>query len=232
MGDSVEDLLAQIKAQYAESNQDALPQPRAEQPPSSQVQKSSAQPSLSSQSGGLPASESIDDLLAEIEGKPVPRQSQRSPAPLNAPQTDWQQIEPSSNQESNQEFANQKISGIANPLQSSPETDRVLQDLKTQYDEHDRAEALKQQAQLRAEEQKRQAQLRAEEQKRQEQLRQEQLRQAELKRQKQIAAAKQAEEWLKRLNPRSGEAAWFEEFATKYESKLEAAIDYLGLETQ
>ena len=41
------------------------------------------------------------------------------------------------------------------------------------------------------------------------------------------AMRQQAAEWLKKLNPRSEEGRWFEEFSYSYESKLEAAIDYL-----
>jgi len=33
-----------------------------------------------------------------------------------------------------------------------------------------------------------------------------------------------AKEWLKMLDPLSGEGLWFEEFAKNYPSKLEAAI--------
>lgn len=36
-----------------------------------------------------------------------------------------------------------------------------------------------------------------------------------------------AKEWLIRLNPRSDEGQWFEEFSYSYEDKLLAAIDYL-----
>jgi hypothetical protein len=68
---------------------------------------------------------------------------------------------------------------------------------------------------------------RLEELKRQEQLREEQLRQERIKQQQKQALKKEAEEWLKKLNPRSEEGLWFEEFAYSYPSKLEAAIDYL-----
>ncbi len=36
-----------------------------------------------------------------------------------------------------------------------------------------------------------------------------------------------AEKWLAKLDPFSPEGLWFERFAEKYSSKLEAAIDYL-----
>jgi hypothetical protein len=47
--------------------------------------------------------------------------------------------------------------------------------------------------------------------------------------QRQIERIKEAEKWLRSIDSHTGESAWFEEFATKYESRIEAAIDYLGL---
>lgn len=217
MGDSVEDLLAQIKAQYGDASQsDPSPGSPADLPSSvessSQSPASPSRPTIEPKSSG--ASGSIDDLLADIAGKPAPAQPSGHSHPSSIPSfssslPDWQ-TPVSLPDEKQSEKANQvkKIS-----------TDRLLDDLKAQYAEHDRAEALKQQEQRRVEALKQQAQLQ-----------QEQRRQAELKRQKHRAILQQAEEWLKRLDPRSGEAIWFEEFAAKYESKLEAAIDYLGLE--
>lgn len=41
------------------------------------------------------------------------------------------------------------------------------------------------------------------------------------------ALKQKAREWLNNLDPKSDEGLWFEEFAYAYESKLEAAIDYL-----
>lgn len=222
MGDSVEDLLAQIKAQYAEAEPSDASVSSSQAAPVSQPQQPvSSQPASPPQSSSSPAprqasSGSINDLLADIEGKPTSsRQSERSQSPIIPPLSSSSQppILP----------LDEEHSRLANPSQNKPKdkisTDRLLDDLKTQYEERDRTEELKRQEQFRAEELKRQAQLQ-----------EEQRRQAELKRQKQKAALQQAEEWLKRLDPRSGEAAWFEEFAAKYDSKLEAAIDYLGLE--
>ncbi len=56
----------------------------------------------------------------------------------------------------------------------------------------------------------------------------EEIKQEELNKQRrQKALLKQAQQWLKKLDPYSDESLWFEEFAYSYESKLEAAIDYL-----
>jgi hypothetical protein len=43
------------------------------------------------------------------------------------------------------------------------------------------------------------------------------------------ALVKQAEQWLNKLDPYSDEGFWFQQFAESYESKLEAAIDYLDV---
>ncbi len=59
------------------------------------------------------------------------------------------------------------------------------------------------------------------------QLREEQLKQQQRKQQQRDALAKQAQMWLKKLDPLSEEGLWFEEFAYTYSSKIEAAIDYL-----
>ena len=54
------------------------------------------------------------------------------------------------------------------------------------------------------------------------------IQQEELTRQrKRKALTLQAQQWLKNLDSQSDEGLWFEEFAYSYESKLEAAIDYL-----
>jgi hypothetical protein len=66
-----------------------------------------------------------------------------------------------------------------------------------------------------------------EEQRKQQQLQQQkQLQQQQEKKRRQALESK-AKEWLKNLKPNSDEGMWFEEFSYAYESKLEAAIDYL-----
>ncbi|XWK90904.1 MAG: hypothetical protein U7127_12925 [Phormidium sp.] len=87
---------------------------------------------------------------------------------------------------------------------SSPE-DALLSQIKSEFVEQDKAEELK----------------------KQEQIKEEKIRQERIKQQQRQALTKEAEAWLKKLNPRSAEGLWFEEFAYSYSSKLEAAIDYL-----
>ncbi|NJL83620.1 MAG: hypothetical protein HC890_12920 [Chloroflexaceae bacterium] len=89
-----------------------------------------------------------------------------------------------------------------------PETGSVFeltQALRQEQEEQQRAEVARQQQHLQ-------------EQQRQE-TRQQQQRRASLSR--------QAQAWLQGLDPHSEEGLWFEEFSYAYESKLEAAIDYL-----
>ncbi len=95
--------------------------------------------------------------------------------------------------------------------------EKLLAELKAEFIAQD------QEAAARAAEQLRQAAAKQEAEQRQAQLREQQKQ--ERKRQ---ALAKDATEWLKRLNPRSDEGIWFEEFAYNYPSRLEAAIDYLA----
>ena len=68
---------------------------------------------------------------------------------------------------------------------------------------------------------------RLEEQKRAEQLKQEAIEQEHIRKQKQAKLTKQATEWLKNLDSLSDEGFWFEQFAEKYPTRLDAAIAYL-----
>jgi hypothetical protein len=54
-------------------------------------------------------------------------------------------------------------------------------------------------------------------------------RQQASEQQRQRERLRQAEAWLRSIDLQTGESAWFEEFATKYESRVDAAMDYLGL---
>ncbi len=51
----------------------------------------------------------------------------------------------------------------------------------------------------------------------------------ELEQQKAKERYRRAIAWLKTLDPLSSEGLWFEQFATKYPSKIAAAVDYLNL---
>jgi hypothetical protein len=103
---------------------------------------------------------------------------------------------------------------LSSPVESG--SNPLLAEMKSRYEERDWAAAMKQQQELQAAEQRRQKQAQ-EKQRRLEELR--------LKRRAELS--EQAQAWLKQFDPRSTEGRWFEEFACGYESRLEAAIDYL-----
>ncbi len=66
-----------------------------------------------------------------------------------------------------------------------------------------------------------------EEQQKQQELEEERIKQEQIKAKKLELLKTQAQEWLKQLEPLSPEGLWFETFAQSYPSKLEAAIEYL-----
>jgi transposase len=49
----------------------------------------------------------------------------------------------------------------------------------------------------------------------------------QLRAQRREALKSEAEQWLNQLKPRSEEGRWFAEFACNYESRLDAAVEYL-----
>lgn len=61
-----------------------------------------------------------------------------------------------------------------------------------------------------------------------EQRQEEQRLDAKRQQRKREALRQKAREWLKNLDPHSEEGLWFEEFAYAYDSKLDAAMDYLS----
>lgn len=95
------------------------------------------------------------------------------------------------------------------PIPQAPSPQRLLETMKSEY-EQQQAAAL-QQAELE----------------RQQQAQQKQHRLEQLKQQRRAELTETAAHWLKTLSPKSTEGRWFEEFACNYESRLEAAIDYL-----
>lgn len=132
--------------------------------------------------------ESIDDLLAELKAEYQPEKPQILPKQPQKP------VIP-------------QIPTVTrkNYTGKPSQTDFLLQQIKAEYEEQEKAEKFK----------------------KEEELQQEQIKQQQILNQQKKALKKQAEEWLKKLDPLSEEGLWFEEFAYKYPSKLEAAIDYL-----
>lgn len=107
--------------------------------------------------------------------------------------------------------AQQSSQPLPSPL-PSPLPPDILHQVKAQYEEHDRQLSQQQQAEQAA---------------KQQQELDRQHRQQQLREQRRAEIAKTAQQWLKQLKPNSEEGRWFDEFACNYESRLEAAIDYL-----
>ena len=93
--------------------------------------------------------------------------------------------------------------------------------------EQERAE-IKRQAEAKLAAQQRQAAAeQAEAQRRQQELIELQQREELRAKRRKAALKEEAKKWLTKLNPKSEEGRWFEEFAYGYENRLQAAIDYL-----
>jgi|SRR5919199_2205020 hypothetical protein len=152
--------------------------------------------------------ESIDDLLAQVKAeyqeKDLGLQPKKQPI--------FEEEEFQSPPTVSSTYQSQPVQ--SNFINSAEES--LLAQVRTEFEEKERAEELKRQQQLREE------QLRKEQQ-----LREEQLREQQRQQRKRDALTQEATEWLKNLNPRAEEGRWFEEFSYSYPSKLEAAIDYL-----
>ena len=91
------------------------------------------------------------------------------------------------------------------PRSTSGFKNNLLEDLKEEYQAKDRE--IQQRKQQALEEQKR--------------------REQQKKQRRRQALKKEAQKWLQNLDINTDEGLWFEEFSYAYDSKLEAAIDYL-----
>ncbi|MCL1471284.1 salt stress protein, Slr1339 family [Argonema antarcticum] len=198
--ESIDDLLADIKAEYEEKEKPIPPkkqQPLKEECSPQLPQIPAPQTQVYWQNNLAPSSledNLLADIKAEFEEKSQPKPPQKQqpfpekrspqlpPIPPRQAQMSWQKtIVPSSAENS------------------------LIVELKAEVEEKQKEEELK----------------------RQQQVKEEQIRQEQIKQQQRQALTKEAQEWLKKLNIRSEEGLWFEEFAYDYPSKLEAAIDYL-----
>lgn len=140
----------------------------------------------------------IEKLLAELEDEyncPSPQEELKekdshlkSQSKLNAAKT-----------------SNRQASPIPSSLDKGDAIDRLLSDVKSDFEQHDLKQELK----------------------RQQSLEQERLREEHLKAKKQEQLQSRAKEWLSKLDALSYEGLWFEKFARGYSSKLTAAIEYL-----
>jgi hypothetical protein len=185
--DSVDRLLAELKAKHDQQPQ-SQPLSGQPSPPTSQSDLSSTAP---------PGS--LDQLLSELQEdiKRSVRTNLSSQPSASKPQ-----------------LASPKVTKTQGGEGRSLE-DNALSQLKSQHKKQDRVEAF------------RREELRDAEYIRHQQEREKQRRLEALRVQRRAQLTEQAKEWLKWLNPKSEEGLWFEEFACNYESRLEAAIDYL-----
>jgi hypothetical protein len=175
-----------------------------------QQQQQQRSPDVDPRKQPAPVSQSLDDLLGQL-GEDT-RRSVR--AELSKQPAAFQPPPPAP-------FPRQAMDALL-PSQPPPENS-LLADLKSHYQEQDQAEALKRQQELQETERRRQQQ----ERQRQRQEQEKQRRLEALRQQRRAELAGKARSWLKQLNPKSEEGRWFDEFACGYESRLEAAIDYL-----
>lgn len=209
MNDPIDQLLSEMKGKY---------NPQDSQPNTSKHQSSQtdaplpAQPKQSSSPLPKQPDQSIDDLLSAIESpnqqsatsaqKPiVPIQPSKNPKfdALLHPPHPNPQVKP-----------NPKLDTLLpseQPTTGKAGMENLLTDLKAIYTEQDQAIEWEQKQQQAVEQQRQQA----------------------FQRQQEAKIKREAQAWLNQLDAESSEAAWFEEFAAKYDSRIAAAIDYLGL---
>ena len=192
MDNNIDQLLASFKTQ-----------PKAEKPI---VPPQEEAGSTTAGSGLPPAPHSVEELLTQLNGKPVlPPEKTIVSAP----------------------FQPNSIASVSPPPVFSPpvpnlpslQKNPLLDDLKAEFAERQRQEA--EQQRLREEQQRREAERLAQEHR---------VAQERLAQEKRKLLEKKAEVWLRELQPLSGEALWFDQFASHYPSRLEAAIVYLSEE--
>jgi hypothetical protein len=158
----------------------------------------------------------MDELLAQLKAeyrqqatpktKPVSESSPEKPAKTNTESTSLDKLLADIKTEvESDKFDRATPKSQPDKKPSSQIDDRFIRELKQEQ----------KQQQLAAEKQ------------RQQELAAEQIKQAQKEQRRKASLQQEAKEWLQKLNPKSDEGRWFEEFAYSYESKLEAAIDYL-----
>jgi len=146
--------------------------------------------------------DSLDKLLADLDAVDQPK-----PSNLDKSQTDkllaalaaidQSREKPQSTDQSSPKSSSSKV--------KDPHLETLLSQLKLGYEQQELEEQKKKQVLLH------QQQLAAQ-------------RQAEARRKRR---ERQAQQWLKELDPLTTEGIWFTDFARNYSSLLEAAIDYL-----
>lgn len=200
----MDDLLAQLKAEYEEKdNPKQPPKPQLlpiESSPEITVVPSHQTTQVSHTTSFLSRSE--EQLLADIKSEFEEQEKAKGLTSQQQSHSEQQRVKLSPQLPVLPKHQTQ-VSHTTSFLSRSEE--QLLTDVKSEFEEQEKAAELK----------------------RQQQLQEEQRRQEKIKEQQKQALIQEAEEWLKKLKSRSEEGLWFEEFAYSYPSKLEAAIDYL-----
>lgn len=161
--------------------------------------------------------ESIERLLAELKAEY--QESQKKSAELKSqeivqPELLWQANTVPSNQAIETSGENLHFSGF----------DQDLAQVKAEYEKQDRAQEVAKQERLLAEDE---AQNKGQEVVKQEQQQVETVVQQQVPVRTHREKVRQAQVWLKNLSKDSDERYWFDRFAFKYSSRIDAAIDYL-----
>ncbi len=210
---NMDDLLAQLEEEFEPKQQSRR----------SNVEQSQSRPAKPSQSSkpNVSMDKMLAELRAELEsGRGRPNKMSSMPE------------KPAASTQPNQ------LGTTANSAKSRGHLELMSRDrlnalIDTDYrrQAHKREEKLaeiKRQEEAKLAQIKRQAEAKIAEQKRHEQELIELQKREELRERKRKEALREAaKEWLIKLNPRSEEGKWFEEFSYAYEDKLKAAIDYL-----
>ncbi|HSF76217.1 MAG TPA: hypothetical protein VLA84_20640 [Microcoleus sp.] len=160
--------------------------------------------------------ESIDRLLGELKAEYQASQKKaelKSQTPVEA-----QAPVPQAAVPSNQTFKTSDINLYASPL------DKDLAQIKAEYEGQNQTQAVASQQPLKAEHE---GQNQAQEVASLEQPPAEKVAGPQLDVQTHRQKVRQAQVWLKKLDKNSDEGYWFDQFAFKYSSRIDAAIDYL-----
>ncbi|MEG4304389.1 salt stress protein, Slr1339 family [Microcoleus sp. D3_18a_C4] len=160
--------------------------------------------------------ESIDRLLGELKAEYQASQKNaelKSQTPVQA-----QAPVPQAAVPSNPTFKTSDINLYAGSL------DKDLAQIKAEYEGQNKAQEVASQQPLKAEHE---AQNQAQEVALQQQQPAEKVAGPQLDVQTHRQKVRQAQVWLKKLDKNSDEGYWFDQFAFKYSSRIDAAIDYL-----
>ncbi|MEG4054763.1 MULTISPECIES: salt stress protein, Slr1339 family [unclassified Microcoleus] len=160
--------------------------------------------------------ESIERLLGELKAE---YQASQKIAELKSQTSVQAQAPmPQAAVPSNQTFKTSDINLYATPLEKD------LAQIKAEYESQNKAQEVASQQPLKAEHE---AQNQAQELASQQPQPAEKVAGAQLEVQTHRQKVRQAQVWLKKLDKNSDEGYWFDQFAFKYSSRIDAAIDYL-----